>query len=216
MLNDEQIESFERDGFVVVEDVFDQQAVLDPVRAEYSELLDRLYDQWHREGKVDVAPEGLSFDDKLLIAYRNRCDWFQPFDISLPGDRITADTPMHFGPAIFNLLRSPEILDIVEQLIGPEITSNPIQHVRIKPPAKLLHNDESRPHLTITDWHQDQGVTLEEADSTEFVTVWLAITDATLENGCLQVSSGDYNALLPHCASKQVQIPDQFINALDR
>ena len=213
MLNDEQIESFERDGFVVVEDVFDQQAVLDPVRAEYSELLDRLYDQWHREGKVDVAPEGLSFDDKLLIAYRNRCDWFQPFDISLPGDRITADTPMHFGPAIFDLVTHSRLLDLAESLIGPEITSNPIQHIRIKPPALDLQSDEIRPHITATDWHQDRAVALEEADQTNMITVWCAISDATVDNGCLQaIPRAHHDGMVPHCPQVQTSIADNYVD----
>jgi ectoine hydroxylase-related dioxygenase (phytanoyl-CoA dioxygenase family) len=34
-----------------------------------------------------------------------------------------------------------------DAVIEPEITSNPIQHVRIKPPATDLHGDEIRVHL---------------------------------------------------------------------
>ncbi len=104
MLNEDQLEAFERDGYLVVEDVFDQKKVLDPVRNEYARLLDTLYQTWYEEGRVDVKPQGLTFDEKLLISYRAKCDWFQPFDISLPGDRIYADTPFHFGEAVFNLV----------------------------------------------------------------------------------------------------------------
>ena len=74
----------------------------------------------------------------MKISYAAKCDWFQPMDISLPGDRIYADTPMHFGPAIFDLVTDSRLLDLVEDLIGAEITSNPIQHIRIKPPAPEL------------------------------------------------------------------------------
>jgi ectoine hydroxylase-related dioxygenase (phytanoyl-CoA dioxygenase family) len=91
----------------------------------------------------------------------------------------------------------------VESLIGPETASNPIQHVRIKPPQRAVPKKERRAHVIATDWRQDKGVTLEEADDTEFVTVWLAITDATIENGCLQVASGNYDTMLPHCAKTQ-------------
>jgi hypothetical protein len=213
MLTSEQIASFERDGFVVVEDVFDQTNVLDPVRREYGELLDTLYAGWYRDGRVDVAPENLSFDDKLLIAYRAKCDWFQPFDISLPGDRIAADTPMHFGPAIFNLVTHWKLLDLVEDLIGPEITSNPIQHIRIKPPAPDLQSDEARAHITATDWHQDRAVALEEADQTNMVTVWCAISDATVENGCLQaIPRGHHEGMKPHCPKVQTAIADNHVD----
>ena len=89
------------------------------------------------EGRVG-APARDDFWGKLVTAYEADCDWFQPMDISLPGDKIAPDTPMHFGPAVFDMVRAPGLLDIVEQLIGGEITSNPIQHVRIKPPATAL------------------------------------------------------------------------------
>lgn len=212
MLTAEQLQAFERDGFLVVEDVFDL-GVLNALKAEYATLLDELYDGWFNEGQVTVAPDGLGFYEKLLHAYRARCDWFQPFDISLPGDRIHADTPMHFGPAVFDFVTHPGLLDLVEDLIGPEITSNPIQHIRIKPPATDLHTDEIRAHITATDWHQDRGVTLQEADNTEMVTVWCAITDATAENGCLQViPRGHRDGMKPHCPRTQTAIADNQID----
>jgi len=213
MLTEDQIGFFEENGYLVVEDVFDQEAVLDPVRAEYSALLDDLYDGWYADGHVRTPPHGLSFWDKLLAAYRAGCDYFQPMDISLPGDRIYADTPMHFGPAILDMITCERLLDLVEDLIGPEITSNPIQHVRIKPPAADLQQDEIRAHITATDWHQDRAVALEEADTTNMITVWCAVTDATVENGCLQVIPGGHReGMKTHCPKTQTAIADGFID----
>ncbi len=209
MLTQSEVERFRSQGFLAVEDVVDE-ATLQAVRQEYADLLDRLYAGWYAEGRLGVAPDGLSFWEKLDQCYRGGFDWYQPFDISLPHDNIREDTPMHFGPAVFGLVTHPKILDIVESLIGSEITSNPIQHVRIKPPQRAVSSSESRAHVIATDWHQDKGVTLEEADDTEFVTVWLAVTDATVENGCLQVASGGYEEMLPHCLKPQVHIADAF------
>ena len=62
--------------------------------------------------------------------------------------------------------------------------------MRIKPPSTDLHGDEIRAHITATDWHQDRAVGHAEADQTNMVTVWCAISDATVENGCLQVIPG--------------------------
>lgn len=211
MLSAEQVKSFNEEGYLVVEDVLDQTTILDPVRAEYSALMDRLYDDWHAQGLVP-PPEDKSFYDKLLISYKAGLEWFQPFDISLPATEVTPDTPFHFGPAVMNMLTAPKLLDVVQSLIGPEITSNPIQHVRIKPPANDLRGDENRAHITATSWHQDQGVTHESADNTDLVTVWIAVTDATRENGCLTVQPSRHTTeLLPHCDTGQIGIPDEFI-----
>ncbi|MEZ5824023.1 MAG: phytanoyl-CoA dioxygenase family protein [Geminicoccaceae bacterium] len=210
MLSSEQVELFRRQGYLVVEDILDQ-ATLDRVRGEYSDLMDRLYAVWHEEGLVKADSASLSFWQKLDHCVAAGFDWYQPFDISLPHENIRQDTPMHVGPAVFDMITHPRLLDMVETLIGPEIASNPIQHVRIKPPQRALPGSETRAHITSTDWHQDMGVTLPEADHTEFVTVWLAITDATVENGCLQVAPGSYETMLPHCSRKQVGIADSFI-----
>lgn len=209
MLTQAQLQSFEGDGYLVVENVLDA-ARLAAIRAEYADLMDRLYADWQAQGRLPAA-EGLDFWGKLLAAYKAGCDWFQPMDISLPGDQIYADTPFHFGPAVFDMVTNPALLDIVEQLIGPEITSNPIQHVRIKPPAAALRGTEIRAHITATDWHQDRAVALQEADQTDMVTVWLAFTDATVENGCLQVVPGKVG-MLPHCPKTQTAIADGFVD----
>jgi len=184
MLTQEQLAFFNNQGYLVVEDVFDHEKVIAPLKAEYSDLIDGLYDGWLAEGRVTVDPAGLDFFGKLLEAYKAGCDWFQPMDISLPGDRIQPDTPMHFGPAVFNMMKDSNLLDIVEQLIGSEITSNPIQHVRIKPPARDLYR-----------------------------TIWCAITDATVENGCLQVIPKNPDTdIMPHCPMKQTAIAEGFID----
>jgi ectoine hydroxylase-related dioxygenase (phytanoyl-CoA dioxygenase family) len=180
-------------------------SVIAGVRAEYAELMDRLYAGWQTEGRVPDSA-GMDFWAKLSASYAAGCDWFQPMDISLPGGDISLDCPMHFGPAIFDLVVNERLLDCVQDLIGPELTSNPIQHVRIKPPAPQLAADEVRAHITRTDWHQDRAVGLEEADQTDMVTAWVAITDATIENGCLQVVPGIDAGMLPHCPQVQTAI----------
>lgn len=213
MLSSEQKRFFQKNGYFVIENVLDQIKVLDPVRAEYVEILDRLYAGWFDEGRVEPSPDKLSFHDKLLVSYRAGCDWFQPMDISLPGGPVDAATPMHFGPAVFEMVTHQSLLDLVQDLIGPEISSNPIQHVRIKPPMGDLKADEIRAHITSTDWHQDMGVALEAANDTQMITAWCAVSDSTLENGCLQVIPGTHRqGILPHCPKVQTAIADGYID----
>lgn len=209
-LTREQLDHFDREGYLVVPDVLSLD-ILAGLRAEYAALLDGLYAGWQAEGRVPPG-DGLDFWGKLSAAYAAGCDWFQPMDCSLPGDRIHPDTPMHFGPAAFGMITAPRLLDIVESLIGAEITSNPIQHIRIKPPQPQVRADETRAHVSLTDWHQDQGVTLPEADGTPMVTVWLAITDVTLDSAPLQVIPRRHKAgLIEHCGWVQTGIPKTLI-----
>ena len=212
MLTPEQLQHFEENGFVVVEDVLDRATVLEPLIAEYEEIMDGLRRNWIADGRLDPADPADSFYDRIIQAYRNGLEYFQPMDISLPPGEFGPDEPFHTGPAVFNMLTDNRLLDAVEAMIGPEITSNPIQHVRIKPPSDLLEGDEIRAHITATDWHQDRAVTLAEADETRMVTAWVAVTDATVENGCLQVIPGSHRGeMMPHCPNPQVGIPHKLV-----
>lgn len=141
MLKEPQVEMVRRRGCLVVEDVVPE-AVLAAVEAEYDALLRGLADGW------GVPRRG--FRPTLRAAHLAGHDWFQPFDISLPGGEIAHDTPFHAGPAVFALLTCPAILDVAERLVGSEITSTPIQHLRIKPPAREVARDEARAHVTGT------------------------------------------------------------------
>ncbi|MEM6381953.1 MAG: phytanoyl-CoA dioxygenase family protein [Pseudomonadota bacterium] len=210
MLSAEQIAQFERDGFLVVDDVLDGE-VLSAIEAEYQSVMDGLYDQWQADGTVRTGCDDAGFFEKLGRAVDAGVEWYQPLDISLPHDGITDTTPMHIGPAVFRLATHPRLLDVAESILGPELTSNPIQHVRIKPPERRVPQEEARAHIVSTDWHQDRGVTLESADQTEMLTVWVVITDATIENGCLQVKPGQRSDMLPHCTMNQVGITQRFL-----
>jgi len=215
-LTEEQKNHFQEYGFVVAEGILDLELDIKPVVQEYYDLLDSLIDQWYAEGKLPSRFADQPFGQRLTSVIRESGQaYHQPFDISLPQANILADTPMHTGPAVFHLLTSPRLLDAVESLIGPEIYSNPVQHVRIKPPENLVPAHLQNALVTKTDWHQDSGVVLPESDESEILTVWLPITEATTENGCLVVAPGTHRGeLLPHCPAmnnrNQVHIPDKY------
>ena len=98
-------------------------------------------------------------------------------------------------------MTSPRLLDGVEKFIGPEIFSNPIQHTRIKPPQHLLSGESVGDGLVAgTQWHQDDGVGLQEAENSDVLTVWIPITEATVQNGCLLVVPESHKeGLALHC-----------------
>jgi phytanoyl-CoA hydroxylase len=199
------VRRFQEEGYLVVEDVLDVERDIEPVVREYEALLDEEIARWHAEGKIPSTYEDLPFARRLAAFLTDAGQTaYQAFDITLPVRRSAKESRMHVGPAVFGLLTNPHLLDVIEQLIGPEILSNPIQHVRIKPPEAILPADLHKGSIVgQTDWHQDQGTALPEVDDTELLTVWLPITDATLENGCLCVVPRSHTGgLRTHCPAR--------------
>ena len=210
------MDQLDEQGFVVVERLLDYEEDIRPVIDEYSNLLGRIALRLYEDGTLSSSYEDLPFGDRLaVILWEAGRAAYQSLEISLPQRNITRETPIHNGPAVFQLLRNPRILDVVEELIGPEVYSNPVQHASIKPPQRLLPDREQRNGLMAqTIWHQDQGTVREEADQSTMLTVWVPITDATEENGCLVVAPGSHRrGLNLHCEgpSGAHEIPDPFI-----
>jgi phytanoyl-CoA hydroxylase len=221
-----QVSSFQQEGYLVLRGVLDRETVLDPISTEYAGVLDRLAHQLHEQGLIPSPHADLSFSDRLTRIYAETGrDYAQYFDFTLPQGATKADTPFWTGPAVFALLRNRAILDAVESLIGPEIYANPVQHVRLKPPEHLLRRQAGSDAVpnNATPWHQDNGVVTEEADDTDMITVWLPLTRATVENGCLVVQPRSHqDGLLPHCPNDSaatnrnggplgLHIPDPFL-----
>ncbi len=195
-------EDFDRQGFVQVEGVLDPKTVLDPIIEEYHGVLDSLASDLFESGQISSKFEGLPFDQRLIKIYQETGQAHsQYFDFSLPFSGVKKDTPFWTGPAVFNAFINERLLDAVEQIIGPEIYSNPVQHVRIKPPEKYLpKNEDGQPVIGATVWHQDHGVVTEEADDTNMVTVWFSLTDTPVESGPLRVVPFSQDVgLLTHC-----------------
>ena len=85
-----------------------------------------------------------------------------------------------------DLMRHAKILDAVEDLIGPDILCwNTF--FWIKEPFSE----------TFVSWHQD--LRYWGLDTNDLVSVWLALSPATLETGCMRVLPGSHKGdLLPH------------------
>ena len=85
-----------------------------------------------------------------------------------------------------DVMREETMLDVVEDLIGPDILCwNTLFWVK-------------EPHSeSFVSWHQDLNYW--GLDTDELITVWLAISPATLESGCMSVLPGSHRGeLMPH------------------
>jgi len=89
-------------------------------------------------------------------------------------------TKVHLDcPALLELVRWPEIVDAVSDVLGPDVLCRS---------SSLFIKD---PHDGgFVAWHQD--ATYWELQSSGVATAWLALTASTLDNGALQVIPGSH------------------------
>lgn len=207
-LSADQLDEFGRDGFLAIEGLLGDED-LAPVYDEYEQLLAGRMDRLLATGALAERPGG-GFGERYAAVLAADALSHRWFNISLPlinGPVDAGSYVMHCGPAVFDLLRHPAILDVVESVIGPEIASNPVQQVRMKPSQDAVADESLRVHsnVGVTTWHQDIVALLPDADDTQIVTVWIALTDASADNGCLVSIPGSHR-LGPqvHCANPQL------------
>lgn len=102
-------------------------------------------------------------------------------------DEITFTTHLaEQDEAVRAFVTRPEFIAITTQILGPDIDLYWNQSVFKQP-----EGTKEFP------WHQDDGYTA--VDPSPYLTLWLALNDATPENGCISVLPGAYKCgLLPH------------------
>ena len=204
-LSPSQIQSFERDGFLALTTLLDIEDLRE-IEKEYEELLDKVAYRLLSENKISDSYNDLPFGHRYSRIIGEYPELHRFFNVSLPllnKDINPSTFHMHSGPAVFNLMRHPKILDVVECIIGSEIYSSPVQQMRMKPPENSVPSSLSgHSNVGATTWHQDLVALLPEADDTEQLTVWLAITEATVKNGCLASISGSHKqGAQVHCSN---------------
>lgn len=199
-LTTEQIRLFREEGVLAAEGILSEDD-LGPVIAEYAALIDRKARALADAGKITDLHEGEPFARRAALLYAQSSEIVQGLDIMEAR-----------GKAVFAFLRNTHLLDAVESLIGPEITCNPIQHLRAKPPA--AHAGEGTGFYNVP-WHQDAGVTWEEADASDIVTCWMPLVDATVENGCMEAMPGAWKqGYLTHQAEGGTTIRPDLLPAI--
>src|SRR5499426_3976888 len=89
-------------------------------------------------------------------------------------------------PWVDEIVHAPEVLDAVEDLIGPDIR---VFHLSVWPKDPASG--------TYVSWHQD--ATYFALEPACHVTAWVALTDASIEAGCMEVVPGSHRlGQLPH------------------
>jgi phytanoyl-CoA hydroxylase len=150
LINDEQALQYNRDGFIIFENVFDN-STIDALEAELDPIEEAATEHLHKQG------------GRVLISR---------------ADEITFATHLVTRSSFANAFtRSQFFLDLTHDLLGPDVRLYWDQLVYKKP-----GNPQVFP------WHQDNGYTFIEPQ--QYLTCWVALSDATEENGCPWVIPG--------------------------
>ena len=119
-------------------------------------------------------------------SYRERLETIERrFRPSLPVDRYLKFDPHYLLPLIDELVRLPRLLDLAATFLGPDLL---VSNTNI-----FLKEPSSPDHVT---WHQDLRYI--GLDGDDFLTVWLAFSTATEENGCMQFLQGSHLEPMEH------------------
>ena len=183
-LTPEQFQHFVDEGYVIAEGALTG-SDLDPVISGIEAFVDERARDLRAQGLITDLHEGAPFERRLALITQENTSIYDDIDI------------MHMrAEAVFRFLGNKRMLDLVESLVGPEITCSPIQHLRAKLPDDLEYagNGEgdadaldARIRENVAPWHQDAQVHHEDADPVFILTVWLPLCDTDEENGCLQI-----------------------------
>jgi len=177
-LTEQQIAEFDQTGVILAKGILTD-ADFQPVIDELTAWIDQRAQALQTDGQIDELHEDKSFDQRYGYLFGQCNKISRGMDI------------MHQrGEAMFNFLHNQNLLDAVEGLTGPEITCNPIQHVRAKPPTDF--EPHTGPSFHVVPWHQDAGVMMAESEASTVITCWMPLGDATVEMGCLKVLPGVY------------------------
>ena len=155
MLRPEQAEQFDRDGFVVLPDVFDAAALapvvteIDGFEAEIESRLEQV-----DGGRVAIAEAGAITFATHLVTKSDRLRAFASHSVfaGLCADLIGPDANLYWDQAVYKKPEKPRRFP----------------------------------------WHQDNGYAFVEPQ--QYLTCWVALTDANLANGCPQVARGRHTA----------------------
>jgi len=116
----------------------------------------------------------------------------------LPRERITLTIDTHLAlPWVCELALNPRVLDAVERVLGPDV---------------LVWNTHWFPKFpgdrTYVSWHQD--ATYWGLTPPKVTTAWIALSESTIENGCLKVLPGSHlGDLMPQ---RDTYAPDNILS----
>ena len=149
--------------------------------------------QYERGGYVCPVD---AFPPEQARAWRDKLEAFERAE----GQKMTRGhnfKPHLLFPWVDEIVHSPQVLDAIEDLIGPDIR---LFHLTVWP--------KDAGSGTYVSWHQD--ATYFALDPICHVTAWVALTDASVEAGCMEVVPGSHK--LGQLRHADMQDPENLLS----
>jgi ectoine hydroxylase-related dioxygenase (phytanoyl-CoA dioxygenase family) len=177
-----QIEQYDREGFLVFEELI--------TPAEAAQLLDRL-DAILRDER---RPPGVVLQVEPALQRAGETD--VPFVDSIRKvDGLAEHEPLYAA-----LARDPRLIGILSDLLGPDI-----KLFRNSLMMKPAHHGSAKPY------HQDSAYW--SIDPPSLASCWLALDEATAENGCMRVLPGSHKqGILAHQHLADYQVDEETLD----
>ncbi len=177
-LTQDQIDAFRRDGFLRFGRILDEEAV-SVLRQEYDRVFREAEESEDKKARVLTANGGDSSEPKAVLQITQMCE-----------------RNLHFR----RLLYHSDILDVVEDLIGPNIQLFHDQAL-FKPP----HTGGPVP------WHQDNSYW--HCRPANLLSCWLTLDDVDIKNGAMQLLPGSHLQPQRHEQTSGVLLESKEIDA---
>ncbi|MGJ3242602.1 MAG: phytanoyl-CoA dioxygenase family protein [Opitutales bacterium] len=162
-------EHYKRDGYVVVRNLLPASA-LTTARLLLEAWVNQQAAEWVASGRLDPAIGDLDFETGLLKAWEAA---------GKPNYPRSPRKPL-VCPAMFHLLKQPELIRVVQALLGSEaIVAHGIFNSRPKLPEQ---------QFTDTPWHQDAQYYRKEERMIHTLSCWFPIVPVDETSSCLAVS----------------------------
>jgi ectoine hydroxylase-related dioxygenase (phytanoyl-CoA dioxygenase family) len=179
VLTPQQIEQYHRDGYLVFEELFRTGEVAALLSHLEALVLQRV-----------PCPEGVRMQVEPAVQ-RGEASAASPMERLRKVEGL-----VEHEAAFARLAADPRLLDVMQDLIGPDIKLFR-DALMMKPPR----------HGSAKPYHQDSAYW--QIDPPDLISVWLALDDATLENGCMRVIPGSHTGgVLEHKHLQDYQVDE--------
>ena len=181
-LSEEQRRRWDEDGFLIFQGLIPE-PIIEGIRNRLSRLCDGIIDELVREGEMEENFSKEPFESRLAkvpqhLLKRYGRSW----------------RPTMASRELFELFRTPGMVDVAEQLLGTDVMGHPSFQVRPRLPGQAF---------TLVPWHQDvfYFADHETGDglNASIIGCWVPVVRVDRNNGCLQILPGSHKrGLLEH------------------